>query len=87
MMCNGTLWDNEISKQLTKIRSNLTWQIEHVLAKVPAKNAVQKTRQAARGDDRAGTRRTKQPESLENSEKTLYEVLIPVFLDFSIMLP
>ena len=51
------------------------WQIEHILAKVPAKKAVQKTRQADRGDDRVGTRRTKQLESLQNSKKTLSEVL------------
>ena len=42
-------------KSRPKIRSNLTWQIEDVLAKLPVKKAVQKTKQAARGDDRTGT--------------------------------
>ena len=43
-------------KNRPKIRSNLLWQIEHVLAKVPVKKAVQKMKQAARGDDGTGTR-------------------------------
>ena len=43
-------------KSRPKIRSNLTWQIEHDLAKVPVKKAFRKTKQAARGDDRTGTR-------------------------------
>ena len=77
-ICNGTLWYNEIPKSRPKTRSNLTWQIEHVLAKVPAKKAVQKTRQppTETTEQEHGERNT------QNSKKTLSEVLI-----FSIMLP
>ena len=58
-------------KSRPKIRSNLTWQVEHVLAEVPVKKAVHKTKQAARGDDRRGA-------------NPLFEVLTPVFTDFQI---
>ena len=76
------LVQRDFKRNRPKIRSNLTWQIEHVLAKVLAKKAVEKMRQAAGGDDRAGTRRTKQLESLENSKKTLFELQTTVFTDF-----
>ena len=43
-------------KNRPKIRSNLTWQIEHVFGQSTSQKSVQKTKQAARGDDRTGTR-------------------------------
>ena len=43
-------------KNRPKIRSNLTWQIEHVFGQSTCQKSVQKTKQAARGDDRRGTR-------------------------------
>ena len=53
-------------KKRPKIRSKLTLQFEHVLTKVPVKRAAQTTKQATRGDDRAGTQ-VQKPERLENS--------------------
>ena len=50
--CGTTIFQ----KNRPKIRSNLTWRIEHVFGQSTCQKAVQKTKQAARGDDRTGTR-------------------------------
>ena len=55
-----------VQKNRPKIRSNLTWQIEHVFGQSTSQKSVQKTKQAARGDDRTETR-NKKPMRLENS--------------------
>ena len=64
-------------KNRPKIRLNLTWQTEHVFGQSTCQKAVQKTKQAARGDDRTGTR------SVEAQElRKLIDRLFLVFTDF-----
>ena len=67
----------------------MTWQIEHVLAKVPVRKAVEKTKQAARGDDRAGTRSVKKLQRLENFKKDCFLGANPglVFTGFQLCYP
>ena len=53
-----TCGTTSFQKIRSKIRSNLTWQTEHVFDQsTTCQKAVQKTKQAARGGDRTGTRR------------------------------
>ena len=51
-----TCGTTSFQKNRPKIRSNLTWQTEHVFGQRTCQKAVQRTKQAARGDDRTGTR-------------------------------